>query len=282
MFIDQKEPPTPRRDQNKVHNHIYSFYNELFSAEDLNSSLPDLESITEGIETEKITAEENTRLQQPINKAEIAEFIKTMSNDKAPGLTGITPAFYKVFWLQTGDLVTTAVNNCVNDHSFPPKQKIGLVTLIQKQDKYTRHIGNFRPITLLSPFYKIGSGVLTNRLKPVFDKLIKPWKRDYFPDRYIGKISRNTYDIFHHAKHNTFPGLTLKIDFTKAFDIISFEFIENTLKWFNLDPKFIHLINSLLKNFQSSILINGFPTPRIQVGRGCRQGDSLAEPLFII
>ena len=121
MFIDQKEPPTPRRDQNKVHNHIYSFYNELFSAEDLKSSLPDLESFMEGIETEKITAEENTCLQQPINKAEIAEFIKTMSNDKAPGLTGITPAFYKVFWLQIGDLVTTAVNNCLNDHSFPPK-----------------------------------------------------------------------------------------------------------------------------------------------------------------
>ena len=74
----------------------------------------------------------------------------------------------------------------------------------------------------------------------------------------------------------------LQIDFSKAFDSISFEFIENTLKWFNLNPKFIHWINSLLKNFQSSILINGFPTPRIQVGRGCRQGDPIAGYLFII
>ena len=77
-----------------------------------------------GIETGKITQEENERLQQPISQSEIADFIKSMSNDKAPGLTGITPAFYKVFWLQIGDLVNSAVNNCLNDHSFPPKQKI--------------------------------------------------------------------------------------------------------------------------------------------------------------
>ena len=74
----------------------------------------------------------------------------------------------------------------------------------------------------------------------------------------------------------------LQIDFSKAFDSISFEFIESTLKWFNLNPKFIHWINALLKDFQSSILINGFPTPRIQVGRGCRQGDPIAGYLFII
>ena len=44
----------------------------------------------------------------------------------------------------------------------------------------------------------------------------------------------------------------LQIDFSKAFDSISFKFIENTLKFFGLSPKYIHWINSLLKNFQSS------------------------------
>ena len=74
----------------------------------------------------------------------------------------------------------------------------------------------------------------------------------------------------------------LQINFSKAFDSISFKFIENTLKFFGLNSKYIHWINSLLKNFQSSILINGFPTPRIKVGRGCRQGDPITGYLFII
>ena len=88
--------------------------------------------------------------------------------------------------------------------------------------------------------------------------------------------------MFQHAKTNNLPGLMLQIDFSKAFDSISFKFIENTLKFFGLSPKYIHWINSLLQNFQSSILINGFPTPRIKVGRGCRQGDPIAGYLFII
>ena len=113
-------------------------------------------------------------LKKPISKPEIAEFIKTMSNEKAPGITGITPAFYKVFWSQIGDLVTSAINNCLNKNSFPPRQKFGLVALIPKQDKDPKHITNLRPITLLPTFYKITSGVLTARLKPILDRIISP------------------------------------------------------------------------------------------------------------
>ena len=66
-------------------------------------------------------------LESPITKLKIANFIKSMSNDKAPGITGITPAFYKVFWSQIGDLVTKAINNCLNDNSFPPDRKLALL-----------------------------------------------------------------------------------------------------------------------------------------------------------
>ena len=74
----------------------------------------------------------------------------------------------------------------------------------------------------------------------------------------------------------------LQIDFSKAFDSISFDYIENALKVFNFNQKTICWINTLLLNFQSSILINGTPTPRINVGRGCRQGDPIAGYLFIL
>ena len=95
-------------------------------------------------------------------------------------------------------------------------------------------------------------------------------------------MTRNTFDHFQHAKTNNIPGIMLQIDFSKAFDSISFSFIEKTLKLFNLSPTYIAWINSLLENFQSSILINGYPTPRIRVGRGCRHGDPIAGYLFII
>merc|ERR1712081_131544 len=107
---------------------------------------------------------------------------------------------------------------------------------------------NLRPITLLPTFYKITSGVLTARLKPIFDRLISPWQKAYLPNRFIGDITRNTFHLFQHAKSNNLPGLMLQIDFSKAFDSISFEFIENTLKLFNLNPKYISWINNPTQN----------------------------------
>ena len=123
------------------------------------------------IQTQKVTEAENNRLEEPFTITEVAAFVKTMSNDKAPGLTGISPAFYKVFWNQIGTLVTAAINHSLENHSLPPNQKIGLVTLIPRQDKDPKHIENLRPITLLSTFYKIASGVLVIYLNENLDNL---------------------------------------------------------------------------------------------------------------
>ena len=157
-----------------------------------------------------------------------------------------------------------------------------MVTLIPKQDKDPKYISNLRPITLLSTFYKIISGTITNRLKPIFDRLINKWQKAYLPNRYIGEVTQNTFDLFFKAKATNIPGIMIQIDFSKAFDSISFEFIQNTLKLFNFNQLTIDWITTLLKNFESVVMINGIPTPRINVGRGCRQGDPIAGYLFIL
>ena len=77
----------------------------------------------EGIDIGKVTTEENSNLENPISKEEIAQFIKGMSNDKAPGITGITPAFHKVLLVQIGDMLTEAINNCLETPSFPQNKK---------------------------------------------------------------------------------------------------------------------------------------------------------------
>ena len=126
MYIDNKNPPTLSKDQATVHNHIFSFYNSLFSNKQCNDNFSDLQKFMEGIELDRVTEEENMSLERPITKPKIADFIKSLSNDKAPSITGITPAFYKVFWSQIGNLVTKAINNCLNDNSLHPDRKLAL------------------------------------------------------------------------------------------------------------------------------------------------------------
>ena len=154
--------------------------------------------------------------------------------------------------------------------------------MIPKADKCPYFIGNLRPITLLSTFYKIISGILTQRIKPVLDSIIGEWQKAYLPNRYIGDATRNTYDIFQYAKNNNLPGIVLLIDFSKAFDSISYNYILSTLKVFGFCPYIINWIELLLKNFRSVTVLNGNIGEEIPLGRGCRQGDPISGYLFIL
>ena len=74
---------------------------------------------------------------------------------------------------------------------------------------------------LLETLYKLLSSILATRSKPVLDNLLGCEQKAYIPGRFISECTRNTYDIFQHAKTNNLPGFILLIDFEKAFDSVN-------------------------------------------------------------
>ena len=90
------------------------------------------------------------------------------------------------------------------------------------------------------------------------------------------------YNIFHYAKHNNTLGILLLIDFSKAFDSISHEYIKNAMKAFNFSDDFINKVATCLHGFKSQTLVNGCLSAAIDLLRGCRQGDPIAAYLFIL
>ena len=83
-------------------------------------------------------------------------------------------------------------------------QKMGIVTIIPKGDKDPRKLGNWCPLTLLNMFYKLISSILAYRLKPILDRIIIKGQQAYIIGRYIGEVTRTTYDLFQYAKTNNF------------------------------------------------------------------------------
>ena len=102
------------------------------------------------------------------------------------------------------------------------------------------------------------------------------------PTYLVDTYQRNLYDIFQHALHFKKPGYLLLVDFSKAFDSISFDFILATLKQFGFKNKFIGWVKTLLENFSSQTVVNRHLSLRILLERGCRQGDPIAGYLFIL
>ena len=270
------------KDQNLVERHIFNFYHRLYQHRQCHDDLVKVNNFLSGIDLKSVPDDYNAKQDRPISTSEIAEYLKTLSNNKAPGSSGITGALYKFFWSRISHLVTLAVNYCYQIQELPDHQRIGIICLISKQGKDPRYVKNLRPITLLSTFYKIVSGVITQRLKPALEHIVGTWQKAYLPGRYIGEVTRTTYDILQHAKTNNLPGIILLIDFSKAFDSISFEFILSALRLFKFSIRMVKWVSTLLYNFQSQTMINGNASPRITLGRGCRQGDPISGYLFIL
>ena len=73
-----------------------------------------------------------------------------------------------------------------------------------------------------------------------------------------------------------------KVDFEKAYDLVSWVFLDYMLQRMGFCHKWRHWMSACLKSASISILINDSPTKEFAPTRGLRQGDPLAPLLFNI
>jgi hypothetical protein len=133
---------------------------------------------------------------------------------------------------------------------------------------------------LLNTVYKIGSGVIANRIKKVLPTLINNDQTGFIAGRYIGENIRLLFDIMEYAEENDIPGLFLLIDFEKAFDPISWNFLNNILKFFNFGESIQKWAKTFYNNIKSAVNQGGNLSEFFRIERRCRQGDPLSPYLF--
>ena len=150
------------------------------------------------------------------------------------------------------------------------------------KDKDRRNISNWRPISLINVDVKIGSKAIAKRLEAVLPKIIHHNQCAYVKDRTICDAVRSIDDILDYTKKYQIPGRLIAVDFKKAFDSESRDFLFRTLHAFRFGPSFIHWIKTFYNNISSCVMNNGFATAPFEVQRGVRQGDPLSSYLFII
>ena len=145
-------------------------------------------------------------------------------------------------------LVNSTINAIFIKNELPESLRFGIDNIIPKGSKNPRYLANWRPLTLLNTLYKLIISILDERMKTVLNRILGPHQKAYIPGRFISEATKNTYDIFEHATRTKNPGLAVLIDFEKAFDSVSFEFINRTLEIFGFGKHFRKLINIILGN----------------------------------
>ena len=101
---------------------------------------------------------------------------------------------------------------------------------------------NFRPITLCNTIYKIFAKVLMNRLKPFLERIIGSPQKGFVPRRKILDATITTHEVIHSMEKNRQPGMAFKLDISKAYDKVNWDFLHDVLEKVEFFNKIINLI----------------------------------------
>ena len=86
----------------------------------------------------------------------------------------------------------------------------------------------------------------------------------------------------YYTETNKLPVFSVQIDFAKAFDSLSWNFLCKAMKFFSFTENLISWIKLFNTDIQAFVLQCGNLFYSIPIKRGCRQGDPISTYIFIL
>ena len=155
------------------------------------------------------------------------------------------------------------------------------VTLVPKKSGVIA-ITDYRAISMVGSLYKVIAKIMSARLRKVLPRLIGDTQTAFVAGRQILDGAMIANEVVHHLKQKKKAGVLMKLDFQKAYDIVSWESLELVLEAMGFGSRWRSWVRKYLRSASISILINGSPSKPFRMERGLRQGDPLSPFLFTI
>ena len=260
---------------NLVKTEAANFFLQRFTEQ--NTARPTLD----GVYFPTIDQNQSQGLTGPFTDLEIKEAVWGCDGDKCPGPDGFNFNFIKEFWGLLKPDFRRFVDEFHAHGSFPSGSNASFVALIPKISQ-PQSLNDYRPISLIGCMYKIVAKLLANRLKLVLPSLIDERQSAFIKNRHIlhGIVILN--EVIDEAIKRDKSAMIFKVDFEKAYDSVSWAFLDYMLQRLGFCLQWRKWISACLQSATISVLINRSPSKEFVPSRGLRQGDPLAPLLFNI
>ncbi|CAI7852505.1 unnamed protein product [Closterium sp. NIES-54] len=160
--------------------------------------------------------------------------------------------------------------------SLPAEIKEAVTILLDR-----KQLNNYRPITLLNFAYKVLARVVADRMKTFMHHVISPEQYGFLLGRRLSDAVALVADIIDAAKNDNEDWYLLLVDFQKAFDSVSRDFLFQVLRGMGFPPRFVRWIEGMHESTTTKLLVIGWFGEGMDVVSGVRQGCPLAPYLFL-
>ncbi|RVW16678.1 LINE-1 reverse transcriptase-like [Vitis vinifera] len=186
---------------------------------------------------------------------EIHKAIFQLDRDKAPGPDDFTIAVFQDCWDVIKEDLVRVFAKFHSSGIINQSTNVSFIVLLPKKSM-TKKISDFRPISLITSLYKIIAKVLS------------------------GLLIAN--EIVDEKRRSGEKGVVLKSDFEKAYDHVSWGFLDHVLEKKGFSPRWRKWMRGCLSTVSFAVLVNGNAKGWVKASRGLRQDDPLSPFLFTL
>lgn len=214
---------------------------------------------------------------------EIAAAVRTLKNNKSPGIDGIPGEVLK----HGGEALHRRLHEMIDlmweMERVPQQWKDARIISIYKKKGDRAVCGNSRGISLLVTAGKVLAKVLLLRLnRHIVDQVCPETQCGFRSERSTMDMIFTTRQLQEKCREQRQNLCLAFIDLTKAFDTVNREMMWRVMHKFGCPNKFIAVVRAFHDGMNASVSIGGEETEAFGVERGVKQGCVIAPVLFNI
>jgi hypothetical protein len=193
---------------------------------------------------------------------EVWAVVADADGNKSPGPDGFNFNIFKKFWGLLKKEILLLFEEFHVSSRIPSSFSSYFITLILKVLNPHR-ISEFRPISLLGSLYKLLAKVLAVRMAKVMDFIISKNQSTFIKGRFLADGVVVLNEVVDFVKRYKKECLILKVDFEKAYDSVSWGFLDCMLGHFGFSVKWRAWMKRCVCNGNLSVLVNGSPMEQV-------------------